>query len=262
MEKLSGRSNVFIISKRQSSLSNKFYHRKQTLQARGHFRYCSHWLTWPVSSLSILHSDLITSVTKCNRGIYTFHWILVAPQALKCVLPVADSFSNKKMRTFSRIGAHQSTSEAFNTSLWSRKAKPASVNYFAIVVLAINKTCGTFPQEVSVFFMLWNIMFLKWIFITMSKRTCIIFQQIFPHFFRVYWLARGPETDIVASSDSVTHHIYRVFDDTSWGSSATALQVKLGLFSSLCKSKSVTTCSSIFCSVLLHKCLRWTSLPL
>jgi len=41
----------------------------------------------------------------------------VAPQALKCVLPVADSFSNKKMRTFSRIGAHQSTSEAFNTSL-------------------------------------------------------------------------------------------------------------------------------------------------
>ena len=33
MEKVSGRSNVFIISKRQSSLSNKFYDRNQTLQA-------------------------------------------------------------------------------------------------------------------------------------------------------------------------------------------------------------------------------------
>jgi len=32
-EKLSGRSNVFIISKRQSSLSNTFSDRKQTLQA-------------------------------------------------------------------------------------------------------------------------------------------------------------------------------------------------------------------------------------
>jgi len=32
LEKLSGRSNVFIISKRQSSLSHKFYDRNQTLQ--------------------------------------------------------------------------------------------------------------------------------------------------------------------------------------------------------------------------------------
>jgi len=33
LEKLSGRSNLFIISKRQSSFSNKFYDRNQTLQA-------------------------------------------------------------------------------------------------------------------------------------------------------------------------------------------------------------------------------------
>jgi len=33
LEQLSGRSNVFIISKRQSSLSNNFYDRNQTLQA-------------------------------------------------------------------------------------------------------------------------------------------------------------------------------------------------------------------------------------
>ena len=37
------------------------------------------------------------------------------------------------------------------------------------------------------------------------------------------------------------------FDDTSWRSSATALLVKLDLFSSLRRSKSVTICSSIFC---------------
>jgi len=43
--------------------------------------------------------------------------MLAAPQALKSVLPVADSFSDKEMRTFSRIRAHQSTSETFNTSL-------------------------------------------------------------------------------------------------------------------------------------------------
>ena len=33
LEKVSGRSNVFIISKRQSSLNNKFYGRNETLQA-------------------------------------------------------------------------------------------------------------------------------------------------------------------------------------------------------------------------------------
>jgi len=60
------------------------------------------------------------------------------------VLPVEDSFSNKEMRTFSRIRANQSASETFNTNLW-RETKPASVNYFAIVVLVTNKTCRTFP---------------------------------------------------------------------------------------------------------------------
>jgi len=37
--------------------------------------------------------------------------MLVDPQALKSVLPVEDSFSNKEMRTFRRIRAHQSTNE-------------------------------------------------------------------------------------------------------------------------------------------------------
>jgi len=43
--------------------------------------------------------------------------MLVVPQALKSVLPVEYSFSNEEMRTFSRIRAHQYTSETFSTSL-------------------------------------------------------------------------------------------------------------------------------------------------
>jgi len=45
-----------------------------------------------------------------------FHSMLVAPQAFKSVLPVEDSFSDKGMRKFSRIHAHQPTSETINTS--------------------------------------------------------------------------------------------------------------------------------------------------
>jgi len=66
----------------------------------------------------------------------------VAPQAAKSVLPVEDSFSDKAMRTFSRIRAHQSTSE---TQVPAGEKMPASVNHFAIVFLTMNKTCGTFP---------------------------------------------------------------------------------------------------------------------
>ena len=45
MEKFSGLSNVSIISKRQSSLSNKFYDRNQTLQAEA--IYDTVRIDWP-----------------------------------------------------------------------------------------------------------------------------------------------------------------------------------------------------------------------
>jgi len=45
----------------------------------------------------------------------------------------------------------------------------------------------------------------------MSKRTCFIFQPIFPHFFQYIGWPEGLEIDIVASSDSASHLIYRVF---------------------------------------------------
>jgi len=135
---VSGRSNVFIISKRQSSLSNKFYDRYQPLQVK---TICNivriDWPDWPVlyqffivinfyewfifMTYDFIVINFCTSMTKCNRGVYMFHWMLVAPQALKSVLPVEDSFSNKEMHTFDSIRARQSTSETFNRSLWRRK---------------------------------------------------------------------------------------------------------------------------------------------
>ena len=120
-----------------------------------------------------------------------FQWMPVAPQALKSVFPIEDSFSNKEMRTFSRIGAYQSTSYTFNTSLWRRKTKPASVNYFAITVLATNKTGSRFPWQVSTFSVLWNIMFEKWLYHNAKKNLFHISTNI-PTFFPVYWLARWP----------------------------------------------------------------------
>ena len=72
---------------------------KPNAAGRGDFRYCSHWLTWLATSLSILQW-FIRSANKCNRDIYMLHWMLVTPRALKSMLPVAESFSNKEMRTF------------------------------------------------------------------------------------------------------------------------------------------------------------------
>jgi len=69
--------------------------------------------------------------------------MLVAPQALTSLLPVEDSFSDKETRTFSRIRAHQSIEVKHKFA--QEKKKAASVNHLAIVVLMMNKTCGTFP---------------------------------------------------------------------------------------------------------------------
>jgi len=189
----------------------------------------------------------MTSATIRNRGIYMFYWMLVTPQALKSVLPVKDSFSDKEMRTFSRIRAHQSTSDTFNTLLLRKKTKPASVNYFAIVVLATTKTGGTFPWQVSVFSALWNTMFQKRLFITMSERICFIFQPVFPHFSGVVAAQRAQRPISLPPVIASTSWSIVFFDFTSWRSSAIALLVKRGLFLSLRRSKSVTTWSSIFC---------------
>ena len=125
-----------------------------------------------MSSVSIRHSDYLhlrLNVIVASTFSIECLWLLVSIS----VFPVGDFFSNKEIHTFSHICANQSASETFNTSLWRRKTKPASVNYFVIVVLATDKTCGTYPWQVSNFSLLLNIMFWKRLFITMLERTCL-----------------------------------------------------------------------------------------
>jgi len=127
----------------------------ETKRCGSDFQYCWQWLTRLASSVSILYSDqlrlrqnvIVTSLCSIDCS-----WPL-------SVFPVANSISNKEIPTFSRTRAHQSTCETINTSLWRRKTKPASFNDFGVVVLAPNKICGAFPWRVSLFSVLWNIMF-------------------------------------------------------------------------------------------------------
>ena len=63
-------------------------------------------------------------------------------QSIGCSTPASRSSTAKQwFEELTQKMNKKSTSETFNTSLWRRKTKPASVNYFAIVVLATNKTC-------------------------------------------------------------------------------------------------------------------------
>ena len=89
-----------------------------------------------------------------------------------------------------------------NTSLWNRKTKPASVNYVAILVLATNKTCGTFRDKFLCFLCCGTSCF-KNDFSSQCQKEPFSYFNRYYRIFAVYWLTRGPETDIVASSDSV-----------------------------------------------------------
>ena len=144
-------------------------------------------------------------------------------------------------------------------SLWRGKTKPASVNYFAIVVLATNKTCGTFPWEVSAFFVLWNIMFQKLLFMTMSKRSCFIFQPIFPHFFGILagQRARRPISFPPVIASAISSLVF--FRDATW-TSITALLLGLGQFSSLHRSTVILSQHVLRFSVLNKWCFELLSI--
>ena len=81
-------------------------------------------------------------------------------------------------------------------------------------------------------------------FSSQYHREPVIFQPIFLHFSGIL-----PDSRPIWLLPVIAPAILSIvlFDDTSWLSSATAPLVKLGLFSSLHRSKSVTTGSSIFC---------------
>jgi len=137
-----------------------------------------------------------------------FYWFFVDFQAFKSVLPVAESFSNQEMRTFNRICAYHSTSETISTSLWRRETKSASINYFAVVVLATNKTCGAIPWWVSDEFLSFLCCGSTWYknnFSSQFQREPVSFFNQLSCIFLVYWLTRDR---ISSDSANVSHLIY------------------------------------------------------
>jgi len=82
--------------------------------------------------------------------------MLVAPQALKSVLSVEDSFSNKEMRSFSRIPVHQSTSET-QVCEGQKQSQLLSTTlplwFWRRIRLVVH------IRDKFLFFVLWNIMF-------------------------------------------------------------------------------------------------------
>jgi len=152
-----------------------------------------------------------------------FHWMLVALRRSRACFQSKIPFL---IRKFSRIRAHQSTSETTNTSLWSRETKQASVNYFAIVVLATNKTCNTFPWQVSLFSVLWNIMFQNYFSSQCQKEPFSYFNQ-YSHIFSGILAGQRAQRAISLPpviASAISSIVF--FGDTSWRSSATALLLK------------------------------------
>jgi len=218
-----------------------------------------------------------------------FHWMLVATQAVKRVLPVADSFSNKAMHTFSRIGIHQSRSET-QVCEGEKQSQLLSTTsplwFWRRIRLVVH-----FRDDVLSFLCVGTSCFKNYFSSQCQKEPVSYFNQ-YSLIFPVYWLARGLrdryrclqwffQPSHLSCFLFIVHLIYRasciyrafhlssaissivLFDDTTWRSFPTALLVELGLFSSLRWSKSVT--KFLRFSVLLQvpqKCLRWTSLPL
>jgi len=176
-----------------------------------------------------------------------FHWILVGPQALKSVLPVEDSFSIKEMHTFSHIIAHQSLSETFNTSLWRKKQSQLLSTtlplrfweWIRLVIRFCDKVCLFCVMERNV---------LKMTFHHYVKKNLFHISTNTPHFCGILVGQRAQRSislsQVIASAISAIIFFYY----TPWRSS-TALLVEPSLFSSLHRSKSVATCSPIFCQL-------------
>jgi len=105
--------------------------------------------------------------------------MLVAPQALKSVLPVEDTFSDKEMLSFSRIRVHQSTSE---TQVCEAQKQSQLLSTTSPLWLWQRIRLVTHIPDKFLSFLCCGTSCFKNDFITVSKRTCFIFQPIFPHF--------------------------------------------------------------------------------
>jgi len=235
LEKLSGRSNVVIISKRHSSLSNKFYDRNHTLRVEAVSSIVRiDWPDWLVLYQFFIAINLRLNVIVASLCSIECSCLLRRSRACfqskipfltrRCAHLVISAHISLQVRHLTQVCEGEKRSQLLSSTspLWS---------WITLVVHFRDKFLSFLCYETSCF-----------------KNDVSSQCQKEP----IGW-PEGPETHIVASSDSVSHVIYRVYRDTFWRSSAAALQVKLVLFSPLCRSKSVTTCSSIFCSLHTNK---------
>ena len=186
-----------------------------------------------------------------------FHWMLMAPQALKNVLPVEDSFSNKEMRTFSRIRAHQSTSETFNTSFCEGGKQSQLLSTTSPLWFWRRTKLVVHFRDKFLSFLCCGTSRLKNDFHHNIKKNLLHISTNIPAFFSGILAGQRTQRPISLPpliASAISSIVF--FDDTSWRSSATAQLVILGLFSWLRRSKSVRTCSSIFCPQQMK---LWTS---
>jgi len=170
-----------------------------------------------------------------------FHWMLVAPQALNSVLPVADSFSNKEMRTFSRIPAHQSTSDT-QVCEGQKQSQLLSITsplwFWPRIRLVVH-----FREKFLSFQFCGTLCFKNDFSSEVKDNLFKISTNIPARIFSGILAGQRPTSLPPVIASAISSIVFLA--DTSWRSSATALLVKLGLFSWLRRSKSVTTCSSI-----------------
>jgi len=120
-----------------------------------------------------------------------FHWMLVAPQALKSVLPVEDSFTDKEMRTFS-LSAHISLqikhlTQAYEGEKQSQLLSTTSPSWFwrrMRLVVQFRDKLLSFPCR-------WTSCFIKDFSSQRRKEPVSYFNQYY-RIFPAYWLARRP----------------------------------------------------------------------
>jgi len=169
-----------------------------------------------------------------------FHWMLVDPQVLKSVLPVEDSFIRKCSRLV--VSAHslqvKHSTQVFEWEKQGQLLSTTSPLWFwrriRIVVHFRDKFLSCLCCGTSYF----KINFSS----KCQKEPVSYFNQSSRIYSGILADQRVPKpislTPVIASDNSSIVF----FDNTCWRSSATALLVKLGLFSSLRKSK-FATCS-------------------
>jgi len=154
--------------------------------------------------------------TKRNRDIYVFLSLLVAPQALKSVLPVAESLSKKEMRILSRIRALQSTNATISITLRRKNNKASFCQLLSCCGSGDEKDLWCISVTSFCLFCLVKHHGLKITFHRHVKEYLFHFSAISPAFFRYSGWQRPMCLPPVISS-AISSTVF--FDDSSWSSS-------------------------------------------